>query len=141
MRFLNPAEVARLADVIGARCRALVLAGAYGACGSGSWSGCAAAGSTCCGARWTGRASGPVGDADAHVFTADKGRVLRPSNFRVKVWLPPARPVAAQRGPRRSKQPRRPGGIPGLGWDDGSAPPGTRTPDRCLKRDGRRDEA
>jgi hypothetical protein len=30
---------------------------------------------------------GPVGEADAWVFTADKGGVLRPSNFRVKVWL------------------------------------------------------
>jgi hypothetical protein len=28
---------------------------------------------------------GPVGEADAWVFTADKGGVLRPSNFRVKV--------------------------------------------------------
>jgi integrase len=34
---------------------------------------------------------GSVGDADAHVFTADKGGVLRPSNFRVKVWLPAVR--------------------------------------------------
>ena len=34
---------------------------------------------------------GPVGDADAWVFTADKGGVLRPSNFRVKVWLPAIR--------------------------------------------------
>jgi integrase len=32
---------------------------------------------------------GPVGEADAWVFTADKGGVLRPSNFRVKVWLAP----------------------------------------------------
>jgi integrase len=30
MRFLNPAEVARLADAIGLRYRALVLLGAYG---------------------------------------------------------------------------------------------------------------
>ena len=34
---------------------------------------------------------GPVGEADAWVFTADKGGVLRPSNFRVKVWLPAVR--------------------------------------------------
>jgi integrase len=34
---------------------------------------------------------GPLGDADAHVFTADAGGVLRPSNFRVKVWLPAVR--------------------------------------------------
>jgi hypothetical protein len=27
---------------------------------------------------------GPVGEADAWVFTADQGGVLRPSNFRVK---------------------------------------------------------
>jgi hypothetical protein len=31
---------------------------------------------------------GPVGPADAHVFTAEKGGVLRTSNFRIKVWLP-----------------------------------------------------
>jgi integrase len=30
MRFLNPAQVARLADAIGPRYRALVLLGAYG---------------------------------------------------------------------------------------------------------------
>jgi hypothetical protein len=34
---------------------------------------------------------GPVGPADAHVFTAEKGGVLRPSNFRRKVWLPAVR--------------------------------------------------
>jgi hypothetical protein len=34
---------------------------------------------------------GPVGEADGWVFTADKGGVLRPSNFRVKVWLPAIR--------------------------------------------------
>ena len=34
---------------------------------------------------------GPVGEAEAWVFTADKGGVLRPSNFRVKVWLPAVR--------------------------------------------------
>jgi integrase len=34
---------------------------------------------------------GPVGEADAWVFTADKGGVLRPSNFRVKVWRPAVR--------------------------------------------------
>jgi integrase len=28
---------------------------------------------------------GPVGEADGWVFTGDKGGVLRPSNFRVKV--------------------------------------------------------
>jgi hypothetical protein len=34
---------------------------------------------------------GPVGDPDAYVFTADKGGVLRTSNFRVKVWPPAVR--------------------------------------------------
>ena len=34
---------------------------------------------------------GPLGSADAHVFTSDKGGVLRPSNFQVKVWLPTVR--------------------------------------------------
>jgi integrase len=34
---------------------------------------------------------GLAGEADAWVFTADKGGVLRPSNFRVKVWLPAVR--------------------------------------------------
>jgi integrase len=34
---------------------------------------------------------GPVGPADAHVFTAEKGGVLRTSNFRIKVWLPAVR--------------------------------------------------
>ncbi len=34
---------------------------------------------------------GPVGPADAYVFTAEKGGVLRTSNFRVKVWLPAVR--------------------------------------------------
>jgi Phage integrase family len=33
----------------------------------------------------------PVGPADAHVFTAEKGGVLRTSNFRIKVWLPAVR--------------------------------------------------
>jgi integrase len=34
---------------------------------------------------------GPVGPADAYVFTAEKGGVLRTSNFRIKVWLPAVR--------------------------------------------------
>src|SRR5215211_4685571 len=34
---------------------------------------------------------GPVGPADAHVFTAEKGGVLRTSNFRIKVWFPAVR--------------------------------------------------
>jgi integrase len=36
MRFLNPAEVARLADAIGSRYRALVLVSAYGGLRMGS---------------------------------------------------------------------------------------------------------
>jgi integrase len=31
---------------------------------------------------------GSLGAADAHVFTSDKGGILRTSNFRTKVWLP-----------------------------------------------------
>ena len=31
---------------------------------------------------------GPVGPADAQVFTAEKGGALWTSNFRIKVWLP-----------------------------------------------------
>jgi hypothetical protein len=34
---------------------------------------------------------GPLGAADAHVFTSDKGGILRTSNFRAKVWLPAVR--------------------------------------------------
>jgi integrase len=34
---------------------------------------------------------GPVGPADAYVFTAKKGSLLRTSNFRIKVWLPAVR--------------------------------------------------
>jgi Phage integrase family len=34
---------------------------------------------------------GPLGAADAHVFTSDRGGILRTSNFRAKVWLPAAR--------------------------------------------------
>jgi integrase len=34
---------------------------------------------------------GLVGPADAYVFTAEKGGVLRTSNFRIKVWLPAVR--------------------------------------------------
>ena len=256
MRFLNPAEVARLADVIDARYRALVLVAAYGGLRIGELVGLRrrrvdllrgtvdvaeivveVRGELYMGPPKT-RAGrrivtlprsvveelaehlGPVGEADAWVFTADKGGVLRPSNFRVKVWLPairaaglaPLRPhdlrhtavalwIAAganpkevsvraghtsvaftidryghlfpghdeelrdrldamhaqglrlspagrwwscraaqrgpsrpQRGPRRSKQTTRPGGMPDLTWGDGGAPPGTRTPNRCLKR-------
>jgi integrase len=34
---------------------------------------------------------GSVGPADAHVFTAERGGVLRTSNFRTKAWLPAVR--------------------------------------------------
>jgi hypothetical protein len=57
MRFLNPAEVARLADAIGPRYRALVLLGAYGGLRMGSWPACAVAALTCCAARSTSRRS------------------------------------------------------------------------------------
>jgi integrase len=127
MRFLNPAEVARLADVIDSRYRALVLVAAYGGLRIGELAGLRrrrvdllrgrvdvaeivveVRGELYMGPPKT-RAGrrivtlprsvveelaehlGPVGEADAHVFTADKGGVLRPSNFRVKVWLPAVR--------------------------------------------------
>jgi integrase len=169
MRFLNPAEVATLADVIDTRYRALVLVAAYGGLRMGELAGLRrrrvdllrgtvdvaeivveVRGELYMGQPKT-RAGRrivtlprsvaeelaehlePVGDADGWVFTADKGGVLRPSNFRVKVELPggPSRP---QRGPRRSKQEQRPAVVAGLTWADWGAPPGTRTPNRCLKR-------
>ena len=120
---------------------------------------------------------GPVGEADAWVFTADKGGAPRPSNFRVKVSVraghtsvaftldryghlfeghddelrerldamhaqglqavPGGTVVELPGGPmrpRRSKQQERPAVAAGLTSDDGGAPPGTRTPNRCLKR-------
>jgi integrase len=124
MRFLNSAEVARLADAIGPRYRALVLLGAYGGLRMGELAGLrrgrvdllrgtvdvaeivvevhgqldSGPPKTRAGRRAVGlpRAvvaelaahMGPFGPADAHVFTAEKGGVLRTSNFRVKVWLP-----------------------------------------------------
>jgi integrase len=127
MRFLTPAEVARLADVIGPSYRALVLLGAYGGLRIGELAGLRrrrvdllrgtvdvaeivveVRGELYVGPPKT-RAGrrivtlpravvaelaehlGPVGDLDAYVFTADKGGVLRTSNFRVKVWLPAVR--------------------------------------------------
>jgi integrase len=256
MRFLNPAEVARLADVIDSRYRALILVAAYGGLRIGELAGLRrrrvdllrgtvdvaeivveVRGELYMGPPKT-RAGrrivtlprsvveelaehlGPVGEADAWVFTADKGGVLRPSNFRVKVWLPairaaglaplrphdlrhtavalwiaaganpkevsvraghtsvaftldryghlfpghddelrdrldamhaqglqavpggrvvelpggPARPVAAPARPTAKQATRKPAVAAGLGWADGGAPPGTRTPNRCLKR-------
>jgi hypothetical protein len=66
MRFLNPAEVARLADLITPATGRWSWWPPTEGCASGSW-------------------------PEAWVFTADKGGVLRPSNFRVKVWLPAIR--------------------------------------------------
>jgi integrase len=117
---------------------------------------------------------GPVGEAEAWVFTADKGGVLRPSNFRVKVWLPavrvaglaPLRPhdlrhtavalwIAAGANPKEvsvraghtsvaftldryghlfpGHDDELRGRLDAM-HDDWGAPPGTRTPNRCLKR-------
>jgi integrase len=127
MRFLTPAEVARLADAIGPSYRALVLLGAYGGLRIGELAGLrrrrvdllrgtvdvaeivvevrgelyVGPPKTRAGRRKVGLPRsvvaelaanlGPVGDPDAYVFTANKGGVLRPSNFRVKVWLPAVR--------------------------------------------------
>jgi integrase len=127
MRFLTPAEVARLAGVINSRYRALVLVGAYGGLRIGELAGLrrgrvdllrgtvdvaeivvevrgqlyTGPPKTRAGRRTVGlpRAvveelaahMGPVGPADAYVFTAERGGVLRTSNFRTKVWLPAVR--------------------------------------------------
>jgi integrase len=127
MRFLTPAEVARLADVIDPGYRALVLVGAYGGLRMGELAGLrrrrvdllrgtvdvaeivvevrgriytgppkTRAGRRTVGLPWVvmeelAEHLGPVGDADAYVFTADRGGVLRTSNFRTKVWLPAVR--------------------------------------------------
>ena len=127
MRFLTPAEVARLADAIHSRYRALVLLGAYGGLHMGELAGLrrgrvdllrgtvdvaeivvevngqlyTGPPKTRAGRRTVGlpRAvveelaahMGPVGPADAYVFTAERGGTLRTSNFRVKVWLPAVR--------------------------------------------------
>lgn len=127
MRFLTPAEVARLAGVINSRYRAPVLVGAYGGLRIGELAGLrrgrvdllrgtvdvaeivvevrghlhTGPPKTRAGRRTVGlpRAvveelaahMGPVGPADAYVFTADRGDVLRTSNFRTKVWLPAVR--------------------------------------------------
>jgi integrase len=117
MRFPNPAEVARLADVIDSRYRALVLVAGYGGLRIGELAGLrrrrvdllrgtvdvAEIVVEVCGELFKGppktRAGrrmvtlprsmveelaehlGPVGDADAHVFTADKaGRCGRPTS-------------------------------------------------------------
>src|SRR5829696_5117198 len=93
MRFLNPAEVARLADAIGPRYRALVLLGAYGGLRMGELAGLrrGRVGLPRVVLKELAAHMGPVGPADAHVFTAEKGGVLRTSNFRIKVWLPAVR--------------------------------------------------
>ena len=127
MRFLTPAEVARLADAIGPRYRALVLLAAYGGLRIGELAGLrrgrvnlvrgtvdvaeivvevrgklfVGPPKTRAGRRTIGLPQavvdelaihmGPLGSADAHVFTSDKGGTLRTSNFRAKVWLPAVR--------------------------------------------------
>jgi integrase len=127
MRFLTPAEVARLADAIGLRYRALVLLAAYGGLRIGELAGLrrgrvnllrgtvdvaeivvevrgklfVGPPKTRAGRRTIGLPQavveelathmGPLGAADAHVFTSDKGGILRTSNFRTKVWLPAVR--------------------------------------------------
>jgi integrase len=127
MRFLTPAEVARLADAINPRYRALVLVGAYGGLRIGELAGLRRArvdllrgtvdvaeivvevrGQLYTGAPKTraGRRTiglpravveelathmGLVGPAEGYVFTAERGGLLRTSNFRTKVWLPAVR--------------------------------------------------
>jgi hypothetical protein len=53
MRFLNPAEIAQLADKIRRAYRALVFVGAYGGSASGSWPRYVAPASTSPPASWT----------------------------------------------------------------------------------------
>ena len=163
MRFLNPAEVARLADAIHPRYRALVLLGAYGGLRIGELAGLRrdrvdllrgtvdvaeivvevpaalhrpaqdqAPGRRTVGlpravVRGAGRHMGPVGPADAYVFTAERGGTLRTSNFRARSGsLPCARPawtplrphdlrhtavalwIAAGRQPQGGRRPGRP---------------------------------
>jgi integrase len=127
MRFLTPAEVARLANAISPRYRALVLLAAYGGLRIGELAGLRRGRvnlvrgtvdvaeivvevkgklfigppKTRAGRRTIGLPQavvdelathlGPLGSADAHVFTSDKGGILRTSNFRAKVWLPAVR--------------------------------------------------
>ena len=52
MRYLNPVEVACLAEAIRPGYQALVFVGAYGGCASASWPGCAAAASIWTKAPW-----------------------------------------------------------------------------------------
>jgi integrase len=161
MQFLNPAEVARLADVIGSRYRALVLVAAYGGLRIGELAGLRR--------RRVDLLRGTVDVAEIVVEVRGElymgppktraGRRIAaelrdrldamhaqglqavPGGMVVELAGGPARPGAARRGPRRSKQTTRPGARPGLTWADWGAPPGTRTPNRCLKRAGRRGEA
>lgn len=124
MRFLTPFEVARLADAIGPRYRALVLLGAYGGLRIGELAGLRRGRvdllrgtvdvaeivvevkgklfigppKTRAGRRTVGLPRAvieelaahmrPIRPADAYVFTAEKGGILRTSNFRTKAWLP-----------------------------------------------------
>ena len=132
MRFLTPAEVARLADTINPRYRALVLVGAYGGLRIGELAGLrrgrvdllrgtvdvaeivvevrgqlyTGPPKTRAGRRTVGLPRAvieeladhmeAIGPADAYVFTAERGGVLRTSNFRTKVWLPAVRAAALE---------------------------------------------
>jgi hypothetical protein len=87
---------------------------------------------------WTATASVPGSRCGAarppgrHARRGPPGRSRRHGGGAAR--RPGAAPARPQRGPRRSRRTRRPGARPGLGWADGGAPPGTRTPNRCLKR-------
>jgi integrase len=83
MRFLNAAEVARLTDAIGPRCRALVLLGAYGGLRMGELAGLR-----------RGRVDLLRGTVDiAEIVVEVHGQLYTAShsNFRIKVWLPAVR--------------------------------------------------
>jgi integrase len=75
MRFLTPAEIARLADAIRPSYRALVLVGAYGGLRIGELAGLLAT----------------PAPPDAFVFTAPKGGPLRVIAFRARIWRPATR--------------------------------------------------
>jgi integrase len=95
MRFLTPAEIARLADLIAPRYRALVLVAGYGGLRFGPPK-------TRAGRRTVGlpravvdelaaHLSGGAAEADAFVFTAPQGGPLRVIAFRARVWRPATR--------------------------------------------------
>ncbi len=89
------------------------------------------------GARPLGTMPGPTSHSPLQQRNADR-QLRRPSSCRSRGRRSSGEAAsgrsAARRGPRRSKQPGRPSVLPGLNWGDGGAPPGTRTPNRCLKR-------